>query len=58
MNYIFIYAPSRYGRKCEGHSYMEKRINMTFHNSIQMVLKIREIELFTRARPGSSLVHT
>ena len=29
---------------------------MTFNNLIQMIVKIREIALFTRATPGSSLV--
>ena len=29
---------------------------MTFKNLIQMIVKIREIALFTRATPGSSLV--
>ena len=31
---------------------------MTFNNLIQMIVKIREIALFTRATPGSSLVLT
>ena len=29
---------------------------MTFNNLIQMIVNIREIALFTRATPGSSLV--
>ena len=30
-------------------------MNMTFNNLIQMIVKIREIALFTRATHGSSL---
>ena len=35
---------------------LEKGINMTFKNLIQMIVKIREMVLLTRATPGSSLV--
>ena len=58
MNYFFIFAlPFKIcGCKRKGHPCMEKGINMTFNNSIYMIVKIREIALFTRAMPGSSLV--
>ena len=40
-----------------GHPCIEKGINMCFNNLIEMIVEIREIALFTRATPGSSLVN-
>ena len=54
--FLFMPSPSRYGRKREGHPYIEKGINMTVSTLIEMIMEIREISLFTRATPGSSLV--
>ena len=51
--FSFMPSPSRYGRKREGHQCIEKERHI---NLIEMIVEIREIALFTRATPGSSLV--
>ena len=61
MNYIFNLCPPLQDMvanvRCIHVWRLEKGINMTFKNFIQMIVKIHEIVLFTRATPGSSLVH-
>ena len=54
--FLFMPSPSRYGCKREGHPCIEKGINMTFNNLIQIIVEICEIVLSNRATPGSSLV--
>ena len=60
MNYIFNLCPPLRDMvaNVKGiHTWrLEKGINMTFQILIQMIEKICEIVLFTRATPGSSLV--
>ena len=54
---LFMPSPSRYGHKHEWHPCIEIGINMTVSTiELKLLWKIREIALFTRATPGSSLV--
>ena len=62
MNYIFNLCPPLRDMVANVrgiHAWrLEKERNLTFKNLIQMIVKIRETVLFTRATPapGSSLV--